>query len=65
MAIKLARDVIGMCERGEFKLTKFISNREKVLATITEERQHQKIKNHDFDMGDLPIERALGVHWNN
>ena len=40
MAIKLAKGVIGMCEEGRFKLTKFISNSRKVLATIPEERQH-------------------------
>ena len=64
MAIKLPKDVIGMCEEGRFKLTKFISNSRKVLATIPEERQHRKIKNQDLDMSDLAVERALGVHWN-
>ena len=39
-AIKLAKDVIGMCEKGGLKLTKLISNSRKVLATIPEERQH-------------------------
>ena len=63
-AIKLAKDVIGMCEKGGLKLTKLISNSRKVLATIPEERQHQKIKNQDLDMGDLPVERALGIRWN-
>ena len=42
MAIKLAKDVIGMCEKRGFKLTKFISNSGKVQATILDERQHQK-----------------------
>ena len=64
MSIKIARDVIGVCERGGFKLTKVISISRKVLATIPKERQHQKIKNQDLDMGDLPVKRALGIHWN-
>ena len=63
MTIKLAKNIIGMCERGGFKLTKF-NNSRKVLAIIPEERQHQKIKNQDLDMGDLPVKRALGIHWN-
>ena len=42
MVIKLAKDVIGMCEKRGFKLTKFISNSRKVQATIPDERQHQK-----------------------
>ena len=50
--------------RGGFKLTKFISNSREVLTTIPEERHHQKIKDQDLNIGDLPVERALGVHWN-
>ena len=53
-----------MCEKGGFKLTKLISNNRKFLATIHEGRQHQKIKNQGLDMGDLPVERALDIHWN-
>ena len=52
-----------MSERG-FKLAKFISNSRDVLTTIPENRQHQKIKDQDLNIGDLPVERALGVHWN-
>ena len=50
--------------RGGFKLTKFISNSREVLTTIPQERHHQKIKDQDLSIGDLPVERALGVHWN-
>ena len=64
MLKKLPSDVIGMCEKGRFKLTKFISNTIKVLNTIPEEGQHRKIKNQDLEMSDRPVEKALGIHWN-
>ena len=64
VAIKLVKNVIGMCQKVGFKLTKFISNSREVLTTIPEERHHQKIKDQDLNIGDLPVQRALGVHWN-
>lgn len=64
MLKKLPSDVIGMCEKGRFKLTKFISNTIKVLNTIPEEGQHRKIKNQDLEMSDRPVEKALGIQWN-
>ena len=47
-----------------FRLTKFISKNKQVLITFPEEKQYQKIRNEDLDMGELPVKRALGVHWN-
>ena len=38
------RDVIGMFEKGYFKLTKFFSNSRNVLTTTLEERLNEKIK---------------------
>ena len=46
------------------KLKKFIGNSRDVLTIIPEERHHQKIKDQDVNIGNLPIEPALGVHWN-
>ena len=53
-----------MYQKGGFKLKKLISNSREALTTVAEERQHQKIKDQDINIGDLPVERALGVHWN-
>ena len=64
VALKLVKSVTDMCQKGGFKLTKFISNIKEVLTTIPEERHHQKIKHQDLNTGDLPVKRALGVHWN-
>ena len=62
IAIKLVKNVIGMRQKGGFKLTKFITNSREVPTIIPEERNHQKIKDQDLNNGSLPVEPALGVH---
>lgn len=57
MSINLARDVIGMFEKGYFTLTKFFSNSRNVLTTTLEERLNKKIKKQ------VLVERALIIHW--
>ena len=64
LAIKLVKNVVGICQKGGFKLTKFISNSREVLTTIPEETHHQKIKDQDLNIGVLPVGRTLGAHWN-
>ena len=49
-----------MLHKGNFRLTKFISNDKDVLAAIP--AKERTIKNLDLDR--LPIERALGQQWN-
>ena len=62
--INLVSDVIKMCAAGGFNLTKFTSNSKEVLKTIPEERRKKGVKNQDLVSGDIPEEKALGVHWN-
>ena len=64
VAIRLVKNVIGMYQKGGFKLMKFISTSREVLTTSPEERHHEKIKDQDLNIGDLPVEGLLGVHWN-
>ena len=49
-----------MLRKGNFRLTKLISNDKDVLAAIPAEGR--TIKNLDLDK--LPIQRALGQQWN-
>ena len=49
-----------MLRKGNFRLTKFMSNDKDVLAAIPAEER--TIKNLNLDK--LPIERALGQQWN-
>ena len=43
-ACQLIEDVINMCAKGGFNLTKFTSNEKKVLVKIPEEKRRKGIK---------------------
>ena len=61
VAIRLSFQMIELCARGGFNLTKFMSNDRHVLSQIpVEKRAAQAV---DLDL-DLPVDRALGVKWN-
>lgn len=62
-AISLCYDLISICAKGGFKLTKWISNREKVIAAIPEEHRAKEVKSLDLDQGQQLVERVLGVEW--
>ena len=58
-AIKTALNLVQLLRKGNFRLTKFVSNKKKVLAAIPAEERTNK----NLDLDKLPIERALGVQW--
>ena len=58
----LVKDVVNMCKSGRFDLTKFISNNRKLLMSIPENQRRYHLENADL-IGDLPIEKALGIQW--
>ena len=62
-AIELIQAVKGMCAKGEFNLTKFVSNSREVMTSVPPEDRAKEIKGLDLTIDKLPIERALGVHW--
>ncbi|XP_070548363.1 uncharacterized protein [Ptychodera flava] len=49
--------------KGGFRLTKWSSNRKKVIQSVPPEDRAKKVKNLDLDRDTLPVERALGTHW--
>ena len=58
--------VHGLCEllaTVGFRLTKWISNDCKVLEAVPIEERAKGVKNLNLDNGSLPVERALGIHW--
>lgn len=63
-AIKLIQNVIKMCADGGFNLTKFTSNSMEVLMSLPEEKRRKGVKNEDLLSGDIPEDKALGIHWN-
>ena len=61
VAIRLSFQMIELCARSGFNLTKFMSNDRHVLSQIpVEKRATQAV---DLDL-DLPVDSALGVKWN-
>ena len=62
-AIELIQAVKGMCAKGGFNLTKFVSNSREVMMSVPPEDRAKEIKGLDLSIDKLPIERALSVHW--
>ena len=58
----LVKDAVSMYKSGGFDLTKFISNNKKLLMFIPENQRRYHLENADL-IGDLPIEKALGIQW--
>ena len=59
MAVQLIR-ATGMCHEGGFNLTKFRSNRKRVLQSIAEKERQSGVKDKDL-IRDLPVHQVLGV----
>ncbi|XP_068684275.1 uncharacterized protein [Montipora foliosa] len=60
-AITLMRELIELCAKGGFNLTKFMSNNREVLAAIPVEKRADPTL--DFTLHQLPVDRALGLRW--
>ncbi|XP_052706784.1 uncharacterized protein LOC128182227 [Crassostrea angulata] len=61
-AISLIKDLIDLCKKGGFRLTKWISNCAEVLKSVPEDDRADDIKKLSLN-GETLIERALGVYW--
>ncbi|XP_028404804.1 uncharacterized protein LOC114527371 [Dendronephthya gigantea] len=61
-ASMLAADLRVILQRGGFRLTKWVSNSPKVVASIPEAERAGSVK--DVCPGQPTLERALGVQWN-
>ena len=62
-AMALVRDLSAVCQFGGFQLVKWISNSRYMLESIAVEKRAMEVKELDFDRGNLPVERALGLQW--
>ncbi|XP_057709746.1 uncharacterized protein LOC130927761 [Corythoichthys intestinalis] len=62
-AIELVKEARELCSKGKLRLHKFISNSTKVLATLPSEECVVAAKDLDMALGEMHIERALGVQW--
>lgn len=53
-----ADSVIKMCEKGEFKIPKFINNSRNILLVVLEDKQYQEIRSQELEIADL-----LSSYW--
>ena len=63
-AISIVHSLCKLLALVGFRLTKWISNDRRVLEAIPVEERAKGVKNLDLDGSSLPVERALGIHWN-
>ena len=61
-AVTLIQEVRDICNKGELKFTKFISNRKDILFQIPDVLRSDGAKGKDLT-GSLSIEKALGIFW--
>ncbi len=61
-AIKLCKELIELCQKGKFRLTKWISNDRHVIEKVPETERALLVKSMD-ERTDMPVERTLGVGW--
>ncbi|XP_067279675.1 uncharacterized protein [Pseudorasbora parva] len=64
IAIQLAKETRELCAKGGLRLHKFISNDNAVLQSIPASERAINFETKDLTFNDMPIERALGIHWN-
>ena len=60
-AISLVPKLVELLSKADFHLTKWLSNSPHVLATVPESERAKSVK--DFQLGDVPFQRALGDKW--
>lgn len=62
-AIRVSKQLQTLLARGGFKLTKWVSNHRQVLSEFPAEERAPAIKDLDLTSESLPVDRALGIHW--
>lgn len=62
-AIKTVQGVTELVARGGFHMRGWCSNDKTVLKNLPVEERAKTMKTLDLDKDALPVERALGTHW--
>ena len=60
----VSKELESMLAKAGFQLTKWCSNSREILQEFPVEGRAPTVKNLDLQSEDLPMDRALGVHWN-
>ena len=62
-AVKITKELQELLAKGGFQLTKVMSNEHEVLNAFPPEHRALAVKDLDLDLNSLPMDRALGIHW--
>lgn len=62
-AVIMVKKIIELCQRGGFKLNKWMSNSHQVSCNISQEHRSKNMHELGLDRDKLPFERALGLYW--
>ena len=63
-AIRVRNQLCSLLSRGGFRLTKWLSNSRTVVDEVPENDRIKQLKSVDLNLGSsLPMDRALGIHW--
>ena len=62
-ATQVVRELGQLLNLGGFRLTKWMSNSCKELDSIQSEERAKEVSDRTLSQLSLPIQRALGVHW--
>lgn len=60
-AIQLIDEARQLCSAGRLRIHKFVSNHQKVLASLSREECAETARDRDLALSEPLIERALGI----
>ena len=63
-ALKVCVDVINILQKGDSRLTKFISNNRSMLQALPTSSVSPKLTEINLAVNDILIERSVGILWN-
>ena len=63
-ASKVIKDAVKICNHGNVRLHKWLSNKPEVMMEIPRSEQAKSMEGLDLQFDNLPTERTLGVLWN-
>ena len=63
-ALKVCVDVTNILQKGDSRLTKFISNNRSMLQALPTNSVSPKLTEINLAVNDILIERSVGILWN-
>ena len=62
-AVEITKELQELLAKGGFQLTKVMLNEREVLNSFSLEHRPLAVKNLDLNLNSLPMDQALGIHW--